>query len=35
MQGGVATFGDTKGMLVYDLVADFSATKPCGIVRNK
>lgn len=35
MQGSVATFGDTKGMFVYDLVADFSAIKPCGIVQNK
>ena len=33
--GGVVTFGDTKGMFVYDLTADFSAIKPCGIVRNK
>ena len=33
--GGILKIEDTKGMFVYDLVAEFSATKPCGIVRNK
>lgn len=33
--GGMLNFEQTKGMFVYDLVADFSATKPCGIVRTK
>ena len=33
--GGLHYFGDTKGMFVYDLVAQFCTVLPCGIVRTK
>ena len=33
--GGMLKIEHTKGMFVYDLVAENSATKPCGIVRTK
>ena len=32
---GVSKIGQAKGMFVYDLVADFSATKPCGEEEDK
>lgn len=33
--GGLGKISHTKGMFVYDLVAENSAVIPCDIVRNK